>query len=137
MQCFMTLKWYLTLFEMFNDLKVTFDFVCKILRPYSDIRKFEILLTEDFYEVQLIWRFLRGYVRHYTQATIVAHIPWISHYLPNTVIIVTYFNRVQHRVFVIAIVTGECAILIQRKLRFRVCHSCYCLLIYNDSVISL
>ena len=64
---------------MFYDLKVTFDFVCKVLRPYSDIQEFGILLTEDFYEVLLSWRFIRGYVRHNTRANIVAHIPWISH----------------------------------------------------------
>ena len=37
----------------------------------------------------------------------------------------------------IAIVTGECNILILRKLWFGVCHCCYCLLIYNDSVLLL
>ena len=65
---------------MFYDLKVTFEFVWKVLRPYSDIWEFGILLTEDFYEVLLSLRFLRGYVRHYTQETIVAHIPCISQY---------------------------------------------------------
>ena len=52
-------------------------------------------------------------------------------------IIVTSFVWVQHCVFVIAIVTGECAILILWRLRFGVCHSCYCLLIYDDSIILL
>ena len=76
----MTFKCHLTLFAMFYDLKVTFEFVWKVLRPYSDIWEFGILLTEDFYEVLLSLRFLRGYVRHYTQETIVAHIPCISQY---------------------------------------------------------
>ena len=69
----------MTLFAIFYDLKVTFDFVCKVLRPYSDIWEFGVLLTKNFYEVLLSLIFLRGYVRHYTRATIVAHIPWISH----------------------------------------------------------
>ena len=42
--------------------------------------------------------------------------------LLNTVIIVTYFVGVQHRVFVIAIIMGECAILIAQKLWFGVGH---------------
>ena len=56
-----------------------FDFVWKVLRPYNDIWEFGILLTENFKGVLLSWRFLRGCVCHYTRATIVAHIPWISH----------------------------------------------------------
>ena len=45
------------------------------------------------------------------------------------------FVQGQRCVSVIAIVTCECAILILQKLRLRVCHFCYCLLIYNDYVI--
>ena len=61
----------------------------------------------------------------------------IFQFLLNTVIIVTSFVWDQHRVFVIAIVTGECAILILQKLRFGVYHCYYCLLIYDDYVIIL
>ena len=61
----------------------------------------------------------------------------IVQFLINTFIIATYSVWGQHYVFVIAIVTGECAILILRKLRFGVCHCWYCLLIYNDYVILL
>ena len=43
----------------------------------------------------------------------------IVHFLPNTVIIVTYFAQGQHRVLVIAIVTGECNILIIQALLFK------------------
>ena len=46
----------------------------------------------------------------------------IGQFLLNTVIIVTSFVLGQHHVFVIAIVTCECAILIPRKIRFGVCH---------------
>ena len=49
----------------------------------------------------------------------------------------TSFVRGQHFVFVISIFTGECAILILQKLRFGVCHSCNCLVIYDDYVIVL
>ena len=42
----------------------------------------------------------------------------IGQLLLNTVIIVTYFVWVQNCVFVIAIIMGECAILILLKLRF-------------------
>ena len=80
----MTLKWHLTLFAMFYDLKVTFEFFWKALRPYSDIWESGIILTEDLYKFLLSWRFLQGYVRHYTWATTVAHIPWISQYLLST-----------------------------------------------------
>ena len=58
-------------------------------------------------------------------------------FLLNTVIIVTSFIRGQHHVFVIAIGTGECAILVLQTLQPGVRHRCYCLLIYNYSVILL
>ena len=43
----------------------------------------------------------------------------IVQFLPNTVIIVTYFAQGQHRVLVITIVTGECDILIIQTLLFK------------------
>ena len=61
----------------------------------------------------------------------------IVKFLLNIVIIVTSFVRDQHHIFVIAIITGECAILILQKLRFGVSHYFYYLLIYDDSVILL
>ena len=59
----------------------------------------------------------------------------IIQFLLNKFIIVNYFVGDQHCIFVISIVTGECTILILRKLRFGVCHCWYCLLIYDGSVI--
>ena len=59
----------------------------------------------------------------------------IVHFSLNAVIIVTYFVQSRHRVFMIAIVEGKCAILMQQTLQFNVCHRFYCLLIYDDSVI--
>ena len=59
----------------------------------------------------------------------------IAQFLLNTFIIVTSFVRGNHRVFIINIVTGECAILILQKLWFGVCNCYYFILIYNDSVI--
>ena len=49
--------------------------------------------------------------------------------------IVTSFVWGHHRVFVISIVTGECAISILQKSLFGVCHRFYCLLIYYDYMI--
>ena len=40
-------------------------------------------------------------------------------------------------VFVIVIVMCKCALFIIRKLWLRVCHWCYCILIYDDTDISL
>ena len=61
----------------------------------------------------------------------------IVQFLLNTVIIVSYFVPVQNHVFMNAIITGQYAIFIPWKLRFGVCHRCYCLLIYDDYVILL
>ena len=49
----------------------------------------------------------------------------------------TSFVRGSNGVLSIVIVTCECAILIIRKLQLRVYHHCYCLLIYDDTVILL
>ena len=46
----------------------------------------------------------------------------IIQFVINTVIIVTSFVWGHHHVFVIAIIMGECAILILQTLRFGVCH---------------
>ena len=54
----------------------------------------------------------------------------------NTVIIVISFVRGQNCIFVIDIVTCECALFILIKVWLRVFHHCYCLLIYDKSVIS-
>ena len=61
----------------------------------------------------------------------------IVQFLLNAVIIVTSFVPVQHCVFVISIFMCECAVLIIQKLLFGVCHCCYCLLIYDYSIIVL
>ena len=61
----------------------------------------------------------------------------IDQVLLNTVIIVTSFAWFQHCLFMINVVMDECTILILRTLQFCVCHCCYCLLIYNDSVLLL
>ena len=61
----------------------------------------------------------------------------IIQFLPNTVIVVTYFVRGHHCVFVVVIVTSGCAMLIINKFWFGVCHRFYCLFIYNYSVILL
>ena len=61
----------------------------------------------------------------------------IVQFLLNTVIVVTSFVPVQHSVFGIAIVRGECTILILQKLLFCVFHCWYCPLVYDDSVIVL
>ena len=80
-----------------------------------------------------------GWVRFIdtTKITVLRFLWDCSVFVLNTVIIVTYFVRGQHFVLVIAIVTGECAILILQKLRFVAFHCCYCLLIYDDYVILL
>ena len=54
------------------------------------------------------------------------------HFLLNTIIIVISFVLGQHRIFMVYVATGECIILILRKLQFGVFHCCYCLLIYDD-----
>ena len=72
-----------------------------------------------------------------TTKTTVLRVVWYWLFYIYTFIIVTYFVRGQHCVFVISIVMCECAILIPRKLRLRVCHCWYCLLIYDDSFIIL
>ena len=64
---FTTLKWHLTFFAIVYNIKVTYG-------------NLEFYYHEDFHEVLLSWRFLRGYVRHYSRAAIIAHIPCISHY---------------------------------------------------------
>ena len=48
-----------------------------------------------------------------------------------------YFVQGQYCVFMIAIVTGECAIMMLQKLQFGVCYLCYCILIYDDVIILL
>ena len=49
----------------------------------------------------------------------------IVQFLIYTVIIVTSFVSGQHCVFLIVIVTCECAILILQRLQLRVCYCCY------------
>ena len=46
-----------------------------------------------------------------------------------------YFVYGQHHVFVISIIKNECAILILQQSWLGLFHSCYYLLLYNDSVI--
>ena len=58
----------------------------------------------------------------------------IVQFLLNIVIIMTSFVRGQHLVFVVAIVTCECDILVPQKLWFGVCHRWYFLFIYDYSV---
>ena len=83
------------------------------------------------YRIDKLLRRIQGdcFLQSYTSLKVL----WeIVQFLINTVTIVTSFVWVQHCVFVIAIVTCECAIFIPHKLRFGVCHRCYCILIYND-----
>ena len=59
----------------------------------------------------------------------------IVNFSPNKGISVTFFVRGQYCDLIIANITGECAISLLQKIRLGVYHSCYCLLMYYDSII--
>ena len=74
-----------------------------------------------FYRIETILRTKQGdcLLLSYTLLKVLCE---IGQFLINIVIIVTSFVSGQHRVFVIAIVTCECAISILQKIRFGVCN---------------
>ena len=88
------------------------------------------------YHIDIILRKIQGdlYLKYHT---LLKHLCEIFFLILSTVIIVTYFVRGHHCVFVTAVVTGEWYIFILQTLRFCVYYFCYCILVYDDSVILL
>ena len=87
------------------------------------------------YRIDIIFRKIHGdFLKYYT---LLNNLRDIFVFLLNTVNIVTFFVWGQHCNIVIFIVTCECNLLIIQRLRLRVCHRCYCLLVYDDTDISL